>query len=171
VEDVEYGIDLGLVGQRVHYADEASVSGQAVSTGAMAQGQRRRWEGGRVALLRSRVLGLLSAFIRYRSRLCLDLALDLLVPPLSSIALNVAAFGLVASIAHWRDPGLVVILWTATACASVLVLYVLRAWHLSGTGIRGMMDLARVPVFVVWKLVVMRGRHSGEWVRTERQRP
>src|SRR6185437_15793177 len=91
-EDVEYGVELGLAGYRVHYADEASVWGETVSNAHAARGQRQRWEGGRFALLRSRMGHLLSAAVRRHSPVCLDLAFDLLVPPLSQIAVTVVVF-------------------------------------------------------------------------------
>jgi hypothetical protein len=49
---------------------------------------------------------------------------------------------------------------------------VLRGWQLSGIGARGLLDLARAPGFLVWKLLLMRRRRrSDEWVRTDREKP
>ena len=170
-EDIEYGIDLGLAGYRVHYADEASVLGEMVSSAHGAKGQRQRWEGGRFALLRSRTLQLLRASVRNRSAVCFDLALDLLVPPLAYIALTVATLILAAALAFWWDARFVAPVWLALACEGVLLLYVLRGWQLSGTGARGLADLVHAPVFVLWKVIVMLSRQqSREWVRTERER-
>jgi len=51
-------------------------------------------------------------------------------------------------------------LWVGIGCAVSLLLYTMRGWQLSGSGLRGLMDLARVPFFLVWKIAVMaRGRH------------
>ena len=67
-------------------------------------------------------------------------------------------------------PDAFLLLWSGVACAAVLTLYALRGWQLSGTGVRGLVDLLRAPAFVVWKLIVMsRRRESPEWVRTERE--
>jgi len=171
-EDVEYGIELGLAGYRVHYADEASVHGEMVSSAQVAVRQRQRWEGGRSALRRSRTGPLLLAAIRRGSPVCLDLALDLLVPPLSQIALMVAAFTLAAGLGWWWDPRLKPAFWIALAAGGVLWLYVLRGWQLSATGLRGLMDLARAPGFVLWKLIVVaRHREPQEWIRTQREQP
>jgi hypothetical protein len=38
-------------------------------------------------------------------------------------------------------------------------------------GARGLAALARVPGFVLWKIVVMFSRKSEAWVKTERERP
>lgn len=169
-EDVEYGIDIGLDGYRVHYCDEASVRGEMVSSSEAARSQRQRWEGGRRALLRSRTGRLLKAALLRRDAVCLDLALDLLVPPLSQIALTVVGLLFLAGLAWWENPALKVSWWIALGCAGVLSLYVLRGWRLSGTGLRGLLDLAGAPVFVLWKVIVMsRQSRPREWIRTRRE--
>jgi len=171
-EDVEYGLDLGLAGYRVQYAGEASVLGEMVSNPRNARRQRQRWEGGRFALRRLRTLQLLRATVRKRSAVCFDLALDLLVPPLAQIALMTTALIVGAAIALWWYPRLTTLLWLGLACAAVLSLYVLRGWQLSGTGARGLADLAHAPAFVLWKVVTLARRDdSREWERTERERP
>jgi cellulose synthase/poly-beta-1,6-N-acetylglucosamine synthase-like glycosyltransferase len=171
-EDVEYGIDLGMAGVRVHYADEVQADGEMVSNTASATKQRQRWEHGRFALIRSRTLPLLRAAIRTRNRVKLDLALDLMVLPLSYLVVNVGAFILVAWLAWLLDPASRSPLVAAGACAGALAVYVLRGWQLSGTGLRGLADLLWTPVFLVWKIASMLSRNKPkEWVRTDREQP
>jgi len=169
-EDIEYGIELGLAGYRVHYADEAHVAGMMVSGEKAARTQRQRWEHGRLQLVRSKTLPLLRAAMGSGGAVCLDLALDLLVLPLSYVAVNVALLIVLASIA---------LLWGASmgwlyvglGCGISLLLYVLRGWQLSGVGPRGLLDLARTPSFVLWKaLLMLRSRASAQWIRTKRER-
>ncbi len=170
-EDIEYGIDLGLAGARVHYCDEAQVYGEMVSNSQNAGKQRQRWEQGRFELIRNRVPPLLSAALHRRSRVCLDLALDLLVLPLSFVALNVVVFFMAALLAsHWLDATMPALI-AALACIAALCVYVLRGWQLSKIGWRGLVDLAYAPLFVIWKVIVLvtRGRTT-QWVRTERER-
>jgi 1,2-diacylglycerol 3-beta-glucosyltransferase len=169
-EDIEYGIELGLAGHRVHYADEAHVAGVMVSREEAARTQRERWEKGRFQLIRSRIVPLLKAVGDPDGEVCLDLALDLLVPPLSYLALNVAALFVLAGIALLWEPSAETWLWLGFLCGLSLLLYVLRGWQLSGVGVRGLMDLARAPSFVLWKVLLMlRARQSAEWVRTKRE--
>jgi cellulose synthase/poly-beta-1,6-N-acetylglucosamine synthase-like glycosyltransferase len=170
-EDIEFGIDLGLAGWRVHYADEAHVDGEMVSNAAVAGKQRQRWESGRFKLIRSRTLPLLRAAWTRRSAVCFDLALDLVILPLSDVALAILALGLLVGLASWWNP--VHRSWTPApvVCAAALVLYVMRGWQLSGTGLAGLLDLVRAPGFMVWKLVLtLRRRTAAGWVRTERER-
>jgi cellulose synthase/poly-beta-1,6-N-acetylglucosamine synthase-like glycosyltransferase len=169
-EDIEYGIDLGLAGYRIHYADEASVDAEMVADAASAASQRRRWELGRWQLLRTKTAALLRAAVQRRSPICLDLAVDLLVLPLSYIVLNVVALLVVAAaLAPWQAAA-VPWLWLGSACAAGLTLYVLRGWQLSGMGALGLVDLARAPFFLAWKIILLlRSRGSRTWVRTTRR--
>ncbi|MGA9521965.1 MAG: glycosyltransferase family 2 protein [Myxococcaceae bacterium] len=176
VEDVEYGIRLGQAGERVFFAWEADVLGEMVSSEKASRSQRRRWEGGRKELVRKWALPLLGQGTRKRSGLLLDLSLDLLVPPLSTVALGAVAvllFGVGLSFYLGRiSPSA----WVGLACLGALVLHVMRGWWLSGVGMRGLLDLARAPVFIVWKLWLALSpapEKKGEWVRTARegQRP
>lgn len=169
-EDVEYGIDLGLAGYRVHYADEAHVAGIMVSGEQASRTQRQRWEDGRVQLIRARVMPLLKSATRPDGGVCLDLALDLLVLPLSYVAANVALLIMLAGLGMLAAPSFEPWLWLGLACAASLAFYVLRGWSLSGVGLRGLVDLLRAPFFVIWKLLSMlRPHNSAEWVRTKRE--
>ncbi len=171
VEDVEYGIRLGEAGHRVHYTDEAHVYGEMVTTAAAANTQRRRWEEGRKALVKENAWRLLRAGLTRLDRVQLDLALDLLIPPLSTIAVGavlgeIAGLGLVLIGA----PGAALVAFGG-ALGSVTV-YVLRGWSLSGTGARGLVDLGLAPAYVAWKLALKfkkPPRATSEWVRTERE--
>jgi 1,2-diacylglycerol 3-beta-glucosyltransferase len=169
-EDIEYGIALGVHGVRVAYADEAHCDGEMVSREKDARSQRRRWEQGRIALLREKTLPLLKqAFIK-RSATCLDLALDLLVLPLSYIVLGAVALAAAGWFVTPQDGNPGALFWAGVSCCVALALYVLRGWQLSGAGLRGLLDLLRAPFFLVWKVALMfRSRRASEWVRTNRE--
>jgi hypothetical protein len=172
VEDVEYGIRLGEAGYRVYYTDEAHVYGEMVTTSAAANTQRRRWEEGRKALVRENAWRLLRAGLASRDRVRLDLAFDLLVPPLSTIALGVLAGSLAAVALRGllQAPGVALVAFGA-GLGSV-VAYVLRGWLLSGTGLRGLLDLGLAPFYVAWKIALRfrkPPRATSEWVRTKRE--
>jgi cellulose synthase/poly-beta-1,6-N-acetylglucosamine synthase-like glycosyltransferase len=169
-EDLEYGIDLGMAGFRVAYADEAHSDAEMVSGEKDSRKQRQRWEQGRFQLIRTRTLPLLRTAVTTPSRVCLDLALDLLVLPVSYVYLNVAVLLVLAVFAATQVPSLQIWVWLSAGCAAAAVLYILRGWKLSGVGARGLLDLARAPFFLAWKLLVMFGkRDSKEWVRTKRE--
>lgn len=173
VEDLEYGLQLGLAGCCVRYVPEASVVGDMAVSESASRSQRSRWEGGRLALARRYGPTLLGRAFRERDPLSLDLGLDLLVPPLTYLVLGVA-FGLgIAGAGLGLGMGTAVssALWALAALA--LAIYVVRGWLEAGLGWRGLADLMHVPLFILWKLTLWArddpGRR-GEWVRTRRER-
>jgi cellulose synthase/poly-beta-1,6-N-acetylglucosamine synthase-like glycosyltransferase len=171
-EDVEYGIDLGLAGIIVAYVDEADANPEMVSGEQGARTQRQRWERGRFQLIRAKTNPLLAAAWQRRSLPCLDLALDLLVPPISYVGLNIIALLILGAAAtYWLEVSRIW-LWFAEGSALAVIVYVLRGWQLSKVGWRGAVDLACAPIFLIWKLrlLLSRGR-SNEWTRTQRERP
>jgi 1,2-diacylglycerol 3-beta-glucosyltransferase len=172
VEDIEYGIRLGLAGHRVHYAGEAQVFGQMVGAEAASRSQRRRWEGGRMQLVRQHGARLLVTGLRQRSPVILDLAADLLVPPLTYVALAVIA-GVVVS-AAWVALGHGASWSAAPWCASLVLfaVYVARGVWLAGVGPRAVLDLMWAPIYMVWKVALaLRASpaREREWVRTTRE--
>jgi cellulose synthase/poly-beta-1,6-N-acetylglucosamine synthase-like glycosyltransferase len=172
VEDVEYGIRLAQAGHRVHYVDEAHVYGEMTSTGSAARSQRKRWEGGRAGLLRAYGPALLKRAIAERSLVLADLAIDLFVPPLSTLAIGagvgLAAASTGAALGASLPLGTTIFAFSAAS----LGMYVLRGWSVSETGARGLVDLLLAPGYVVWKLT-LRSRpqqpRGAEWVRTARE--
>ena len=169
VEDLEYGIQLGLAGYRVEYVHEARVLGQMVSTEHASRSQRRRWEGGRRALVRQFGMVLLEQAWLKRSALLFDLALDLLMPPVGELA-AIVAVGVALSLMLTPVGGIAMWIWGASALG--LLVYGLRAWALSGIGARGLLDLLWAPAYIVWKLTLRfrnKGQKPKEWVRTTRE--
>jgi cellulose synthase/poly-beta-1,6-N-acetylglucosamine synthase-like glycosyltransferase len=172
-EDLEYGIDIGLAGFRVEYADEAHSNADMVSGEQAAGKQRERWEAGRFELVKTKTLPLLKAAVCRRSLICLDLALDLLVLPLSYVVLDIFALLVLAGLATWWHLSLWPWVWfgVGIGCSSCVFLYVMRGWQLSGIGAQGLLDLAKAPGFLMWKVLLMlRRRNSTEWVRTDREK-
>ncbi|MBE2248976.1 MAG: glycosyltransferase [Myxococcus sp.] len=175
VEDLEYGIRIGRRGHRVWWVGEADVLGEMVSGEAASVSQRRRWEHGRAEMVKLHGWPLLSEALKKRDGLLLDLAMDVLVPPLSRVVMAAGA-GLVASWAlafFFPSPAGLAPLSLFTACVTALGLYVGAGWLHSGTGLRGLLDLAFAPAYVAWKVALaVRGRAGQKpqtWVRTTRE--
>lgn len=168
-EDIEFGIDLGLAGYRVAYCDESHVNGEMVTTEHAARSQRQRWEGGRIGLIREKVPALLRTAVARHSLVCLDLAFDLLVLPLSYVVVNVA--GIITLGVLNPDGFRSALLMVGLIDLLAVAVYVCRGWMLSGIGIVGICDLLRVPVFLFWKLLIIRFHPKpNTWIRTKRER-
>jgi cellulose synthase/poly-beta-1,6-N-acetylglucosamine synthase-like glycosyltransferase len=171
VEDLEFGLRLGRASERVWYVDEAHVKGEMVSGEQASRSQRVRWESGRKSMVREHVTPLIKDAWAKKSGVLFDLAIDLLIPPLSYLALGTVALGAAGA-------ALAVVFSVATAtlgatalCVTALSLYAVRGWWLSDTGARGLLMLAAAPLYVVWKVALMRkqSRAPREWVRTQRE--
>ncbi len=170
VEDVEYGIRLGKGGHRVHFVGESHVLGEMAASEKASVSQRRRWEGGRIALLKQHAWPLLRGGLG-GDRVQLDLAFDLLVPPLTYIV-ALSLVGTIAAVAlsiHVGHATTAMWLWLLT-CA-FLGAYLVRGIVLAGVGFRGALALLWAPFYMIWKigLLLRKPAHKkGEWVRTMR---
>ncbi len=170
VEDVEYGVRLGMAGIRVAFVPETWIQSDAPVSAQASLSQRRRWEGGRIALMTTLLPRVWRAALASRSRVLFDLALDLMVPPISYPALLVVLGGVIeaAHIAVAGELSVAAPLWAFSAFA--LFAYVMRGVAFSGTGMGGVFALAAAPAYVVWKLVVAKPwKATGAWVRTQRE--
>lgn len=164
VEDLALGLDLAEQGRAPQLVTDAFVwSGSSTEQGTLIQ--RRRWEGGFLAtaarygpqtLLRGNVLA----------------ALDLMVPPLALFAaLNVAALAGVAvlTLAFHADWWPVVV---QTGLLALAGLVVFAAWLREGRRFVSLGALARVPLYVLWKIPLYLGLARrgapAEWLRTGR---
>jgi len=188
VEDVEYGIELGLNGIRVAYVGEAEVRGEMVAGGEASESQRRRWEQGRRGLILRYAPRLLTRALRERNAVLFDLALDILTPPLTTIVVF-TGIGLTVTIGMVQTGVIrpwVVVSWIFSVAG--LVTYLARGIHMSRQGIRVALDLVHIPKYILWKIGLdlvhipkyilwkmgLRDRRaqkrSDEWVRTARKR-
>jgi cellulose synthase/poly-beta-1,6-N-acetylglucosamine synthase-like glycosyltransferase len=170
-EDLEYGIQLGLQGVRVAYVSEANVAGEMPTRSSASRSQRERWENGRRALAREHVPALFRRACAQRDVVALDLAIDLLVPPLSRlVAWIIVGWTLSAIAVTWiAEARLAVALWTAAAL--MVMAYVARGCTMSQLGLRGARDLVWSPAYMLWKLSLSRrpAAAGDEWVRTIRE--
>ena len=175
-EDLDYGLELARHGVRVGYAPEACVLAQMPVSAGQAASQRSRWERGRRRSVRRRALPLLWEGLRQRNRLLVDMAFDLLVPPLvelSAVAAVWFSLVLLGAMLHLLPrPAL----WVSAASLTMggLLVYILGGLRAAGAPRQAYIALLRAPFYALWKLVLLsrktpkRSDAAGEWVRTER---
>lgn len=172
VEDLEYGIRVGLAGHRVHFASEAHVDDDVPMGERKSRTQHRRWESGRSRMARLHAARLLARGARMGDRVLLDLALDLLVPPLATIvALTALGLSASAALSFWAGH-LMFGAWLWLGCALGLVVYGVRGWQISGTGARGLLGILFIPAYVAWRLALLLRRSAqpeGRWMRAARE--
>jgi cellulose synthase/poly-beta-1,6-N-acetylglucosamine synthase-like glycosyltransferase len=172
VEDGEYSIRLRLAGIKIAYARGARLYAPSTASERGATSQGLRWEGGRIALMRSWLIPLASAMVHRRDWSLLDTVIDLAVPPLG--LLSVAAFGGAAIVTLLALAGVVpawvVLPWAFSAIA--IPAYVLLGLASSRASASTYLALLCGPKFMVRKLRIyarlLRGFDAHQWVRTER---
>ena len=171
VEDLALGLELADAGHPPMLVANAFVwSGSASEQGTLVQ--RRRWEGGFLSTaLRQGPREAWHGLVHGKPRAILG-GLDLMIPPLALFAvLNVAALLIAALLVFalggswWPVIGQFVLL--ALAMFAVLI-----AWAREGRKFISLGVLARLPLYVLWKLpmylgLARRGTPK-EWLRTGR---
>jgi Glycosyltransferase like family 2 len=166
-EDAEYHLSLVEAGERVVFAAGGAVESAMPTTFETASSQQARWEGGRWALIRGRLPGLLRGALRRRDPVAAGAALDLLTPPLS---MTVGGSGLVlaAAVLARNRPA-------ARLAALALIgqtVYVGGSVRQAGAPACVYRALLSAPLLFLWELKVV-GRVLGrrgpdQWVRTTR---
>lgn len=171
-EDLEFGVLLGLHGVRVAFAGETRVYGEMPERPAAVASQRERWIGGRAAIARRFAAALLRGAVRRHSLMLADLACDLVLPPLSALAVVTAA-GLATSAAFAALTGeaaLATAVWSVAFAA--LGVHVAHAARIAGRGRALMAAAGAVPRYALDKtLTALRALRRSEdtWVRTPRE--
>ncbi len=105
-EDADLGVRLTLAGATVDWVHDVRVADEKPATVAATIGQRARWAAGKRAAARHHVPTLLREAVRRRSLGLLDLALRLIQPGRTLIALlcGVAALGTLLTAPDWLLP-------------------------------------------------------------------
>jgi hypothetical protein len=145
----------------------AVVAGLMPSSAEAARIQRARWEAGRTAVARRRLLPALRSAIRRRDPVLLEAAVsELVFPPLSILAALVVAAGLSRGRSGGRS-GAAAVQLAVLGAHAVAALVVTRAPRSSYA------LLALSPAVVAWKLAVKAGlataRSPAGWQRTPRR--
>jgi hypothetical protein len=171
VEDLALGLDLADAGHPPMLVDNAFVwSGSSNEQGTLVQ--RRRWEGGFLSTaLRQGPKEAWHGLRRGRPRAILA-GLDLMIPPLAlftvlNVAVLIGATALLVAFGGEWWPVIAQVILLAMAMAAVFA-----AWACEGREFISLGVLARLPLYVLWKLpmyvgLARRGTPK-EWLRTER---
>ncbi len=173
-EDIEYTLRLVQAGIRITFAPEAVVRAQMPATSKQAASQRRRWEGGRYALL-SRSISLLAQSLRCGRPLVADRAIELIIPPFAELFALPAVCLIGGGFWLYKAPySFAACLWLAGwgAILAAGAVYLAAGLVIARVPLKVSSALLFAPVYIMWKLGVygamMVRRGAGGWVRTER---
>jgi hypothetical protein len=129
---------------------------------ANATVQRTRWEGGRFRLIFEHVPALFLAVLRGQSRL---------IEPLAELLLLPLAYHVLLLLITLAVPALT---YYALAALLLVGLHVLLAISKAGDALENCKALARVPFYIVWKVLLIpkllrNAQRTAKWQRTDRE--
>lgn len=148
VEDQEALIRLVVHGHRAHWLEHAVVASVIPSSAAEAAAQRRRWAGGRSAMVGPAVRALWHRAVGSKDAVALNLLIDFILPSHAvqislafvSLALAVLCCGLSS--------------WQTTVAASLLLayfLYFIVGALLARLPLRVYLDVLVAPAYIAWR--------------------
>lgn len=166
VEDIEFSLHLLLENILVHYNPHAIVYGEMASKSQQAQTQRKRWEGGRIQLLKQYTGSLMRAFMKNPKFMFLDAFMELFTAPLSLVVSGQVILFLLS----WFFYPHTTLLWGL--CLYTTVIYVFSGLILKKAPFYVWRSLLCAPFFILWKIPVYI-KLAGEkglpaWERTKR---
>jgi hypothetical protein len=143
---------LAMEGQRVHYAHEAFVNADIPATEKTGA-----WDRERAPLALFGELAKLG--LKKKERLILDVAADVVMPPLTILAMAIAVGALVSL--SWASGHDAFPAYAWGLATYFLVFYVIRGWALSGVGVAALASFAYAPVLVAQHIALVARRRSG----------
>jgi len=166
-EDAEFSKRLLEDGIRVRYQPHAKVISAIPERLAQANVQQERWEGGKLQLVKAWLPRLLRLLIRKPGIRHADAVLDMLVPPMSVLALLLVLCFAGGLLIHPYWAGAVVLAGLAVAWCILSGLLLQRA------PLRIWLYLAAVPLFIAWKIplyarLLLFRKGPAQWNRTPR---
>jgi cellulose synthase/poly-beta-1,6-N-acetylglucosamine synthase-like glycosyltransferase len=171
VEDMQLGLDLAKQGHLVTYCHDAVIHSEFPTSEHGQATQRQRWEHGHLQTILTQTPGLIGLALRRRDAGLLALALDLAIPPLTSLVIAcslMSAVGLGWALGTGSLPTLLWSLWGLLAVGVGVGL----AWHRQGRHVLTARELASIGSYMAAKLPIYFGfmtRRQVSWVRTERK--
>jgi cellulose synthase/poly-beta-1,6-N-acetylglucosamine synthase-like glycosyltransferase len=170
VEDLKLGIDLARAGTPPLFCPEALVTSQFPASTEGIRSQRARWEHGYLSVILSDAPRLLWAAFGTRSLDLLAMAVDLSVPPLALLMLQVATVWLLSALLCIFAKALIPV-GIATVAAVLFALSVLLSWAVYGRRIISMGGLAIAVLYALWKIPLYAKflvSRQINWVRSKR---
>lgn len=170
VEDLKLGLDLTRAGTPPLFCPEALVTSTFPASNEGIQSQRVRWEHGHLGVITSELPRLYVDAFAKRDIQLLAAALDLSVPPLALLALQVTAIWCASLLfyffAHAAMPLAMVSITAALFFVSVLMSWVFYGRHIISFG-----NLALAVLYALWKIPLYARflvARQVSWVRSKR---
>jgi cellulose synthase/poly-beta-1,6-N-acetylglucosamine synthase-like glycosyltransferase len=171
VEDLKLGLDLALAGHAPLFCPSAVITSRFAASVKGAGIQRKRWEHGHIdTILKVAPRLLIMAVARRRWEL-LALTLDLLVPPLSLLAVLGVGILAVSASAALIGSSFAALAMSAASLLAFIAAAVL-AWINYGRDVVPLRAIFSIAPYILGKLGLYRqiasGKTDAQWIRTDR---
>ena len=170
VEDLSLGLELTRAGTPPLFCPEALVTSTFPASNEGIQNQRTRWEHGHLGVIASELPRLYAEAFAKRDVDLFAAALDLSVPPLALLVLQVTAVWC-ASLLLYFFAHAAVPLAIASVVTILFFVAVLMAWAFHGRRIISFGNLALAAVYTLWKIPLYARflvARQVNWVRSKR---
>ena len=171
VEDLKLGLDLAAAGYAPLFCPSARVTSQFAQTAEGADSQRKRWEHGHIGIILKKAPQLLWAAVAGGNLDLVVLVFDLAVPPLSLLAMflaAVSAISIIAALVGLCSSPMIVSMICLLGFTAALVF----AWSRYGRDILEPRKALLMPFYILAKLglygELLFGKVTTRWVRTDR---
>lgn len=158
VEDQEMLVRLVCSGRRVHWLQHACAASVLPQTASEAAAQRRRWAGGRSAILGRSVRSLWKRALATGERAALHLMIDFLTPShavqLSLLFVSIVLASVVCGTDSWQ-------FLLAAILLPAYLLYFVIGNLLAGVPPRTFLDILWAPAFIAWRTWIYLTSKSG----------
>jgi len=170
VEDMKMGLDMALDGNAPVFLPSARVVSIFPEEALAEQSQRKRWEHGHLSMIFTVLPKMFVISIIKTSKDLLAMVLDLIVPPLSLLALmTILLFVSASCMLFIFNESTVFIFSLATLLTLAVSIFI--AWFRWGRDTVSFTDLLMVPVYVIGKIplyITAIFKRQKEWIRTNR---
>ncbi len=170
VEDMKFGIDLALAGYPAVFCPDAMVTSYFPSDKTAVGTQRTRWEHGHLGMILHEFPRLLVCGFQMRNFRLLGLAADLVVPPLTLLALITATvFSL--NLVFFLFEGITMPLILSSITLSLFVAAIAVAWYGWGRKVISLVSMMAIPFYILFKIPIylrFLTKRQKSWVKTGR---
>jgi len=171
VEDPKLGLDLAAAGHPPLFCPSARVTSQFAASARGADTQRGRWEQGHIITILKTAPRLLYLAISRGNLDLLALTLDLIVPPLSLLAVLLVLMFVISGVVAALGLSSTALIIT-TICLVAFATAIVFAWSKYGRDVLPPRAILSIPFYILRKLGLYRqilfGRMTALWIRTDR---
>jgi cellulose synthase/poly-beta-1,6-N-acetylglucosamine synthase-like glycosyltransferase len=171
VEDLKLGLELAATGHAPLFCPWAVVTSSFPSSVQGTKTQRQRWEQGHIGLILTKSPALLFSAATRGDKDSLALTVDLIVPPITLLALLLMAMVFVSAIATLANVSIYPLVISLVS-ALLMVAATILAWAKYGRDILPAKSFALIGRYCFGKLklyrAVLYGQRVSRWIRTDR---